>query len=85
MNKAMIGMVDDSDLMKLVSEAGEEPPLDVTEVVHRWRTRKAMASEPLTLEQLSTVVETARRAMTHTPPPSRADFLAAIRRCLISS
>ena len=84
MNKAMLVTIDDRDLMKLVSEAEEERPLDVTEVARRWRARKAMASEPLTHEQLSTVVETARRAMTHTPPPSRADFLAAIRRCLIS-
>ena len=41
-------MIDDSDLMELVSEAEAEPPLDVTEIVQRWRARKTIASNYVT-------------------------------------
>lgn len=85
MNKAMTGMIDDSDLMKLVSEAEAEPPLDVTKIVQRWQTRKATASEPLTREQLSAVIETAQRTMARTRLPAQVDFLAQVRRCLAHS
>jgi hypothetical protein len=80
-----IWTIDDSDLMKLVSGAKEKHPLDVTGFVERWRARKAIASEPLTPEQLGAVVETARRAMARSRLPSRADFLVEVHRCLTPS
>ena len=83
MNKTMICTIDDNDLMEMVSESTGERQLDITEFVQRWRTRKSIASAPPTHDQLKAVVETARQAMTRTHPPSRADFLAEVRRCLI--